>query len=268
MPMPNYHEAMSSAVPSLSPIVVPGAESHAARPEGEPVGAVLVCHGFTSSPASMRPWADHLLGAGFEVSVPRLAGHGTSWQEMNRTTWQDWFAGVETEFLRLAEIHGRVNLAALSMGGSLALLLAERYPDQVDRVALVNPSVGSADPKMKLVPLLSRFVASIGAIGDDIAKPGVSEGAYHRTPLRAVHSMTKLWRVVRADLAKVTAPLLIFRSVVDHVVDPSSVETILGRVSSPSVTERLLHRSFHVATLDFEAADIFAESTAFFTEQA
>ena len=259
---------MSSAVPSLPPTVVPGAEAHAARPESDPVGAVLLCHGFTSTPASMRPWADHLLDAGFEVSVPRLAGHGTTWQEMNRTTWQDWFAGVEAEFLRLADLHGRVNLAALSMGGSLTLLLAERYPEQVGRIALVNPSVGSTDPRMKLTGVLSRFIASVDAIGDDIAKPGVSEGAYTRTPVRAVHSMTKLWRVVRADLDKVTAPLLIFRSLVDHVVDPSSVETILGRVSSPTVSERLLHRSFHVATLDFEAEDIFAESTAFFLEQA
>ncbi|HIT76628.1 MAG TPA: alpha/beta fold hydrolase [Candidatus Avipropionibacterium avicola] len=260
---------MTDLVPSLSPAVVAGAESFTARPErAEPAGAVLLCHGFTGSPRSMRPWAERLVNAGFEVSVPRLAGHGTSWQEMNRTTWQDWYGVVEAEFLRLAEQYGRVNLAALSMGGSLALRLAARYPEQVAAAALVNPSVASADPKMHLVPLLSLVVDSIDAIADDIAKPGVTEGAYPRTPLRAVRSMMRLWRAVRADLDRVQCPILMFRSEVDHVVDPTSAEIIMGRVGSESVTERILHRSFHVATLDFDADDIFAESAAFFLDRA
>lgn len=260
---------MTSLVPPLSPAVVPGAEAYTANPDHvDPVGAVLLCHGFTGSPISMRPWADHLVSSGFEVSVPRLAGHGTSWQEMNRTTWQDWYGVVEAEFLRLSEQYGPIGLAALSMGGSLTLRLAAQYPDRVVGLALVNPSVASADPKMRFVPLLSKFVPSIDAIADDIAKPGVTEGAYPRTPLRAVHSMMKLWRRVGADLDRVTSPILVFRSVVDHVVDPSSVERIMGRVASESVTERLLHRSFHVATLDFDAEDIFAESADFFADLA
>ena len=254
-------------VAPLTAAVVPGAEAwHGGPPAGrEPLGAVLLSHGFTGSPVSMRPWGEHLAAAGFEVSVPRLAGHGTSWQELARTSWQDWYGVVEAELLRLAERYDRVAVGGLSMGGSLALRLAEQHPDLVSGLALVNPSVGSADPKMRAVPVLSRFVASVAAIGGDIARPGVSEGAYERTPLRAVASMMRLWRTVRADLDRVQCPVLIFRSVVDHVVDPTSVATIMASISSESVTERLLHRSFHVATLDHDAPDIFAESADFFT---
>lgn len=267
-----YDDGVSTQPVSTAPTtatVVPGAESWIGTPPPgvESRGAVLLSHGFTGSPISMKPWGEHLAAAGFTVSVPRLAGHGTTWQEMNRTEWTDWYAVVEAELLRLAEEHGgRVAVGALSMGGSLALRLAEQHPDIVAGLALVNPSVGSADPKMRLVPLLSKFVGSIAAIGNDIAKPGVTEGAYDRTPLRAVASMMKLWRTVRADLALVRCPVLLFRSEVDHVVDPSSAEAILAGVSSEQATERLLHRSFHVATLDFDAEDIFAESTEFFTE--
>ncbi|MFT4235655.1 MAG: alpha/beta fold hydrolase [Microbacterium sp.] len=248
--------------------IQPGAEPFAARPEGEPVGAVLVVHGFTGSPISMRPWAEHLLGAGFEVSIPLLAGHGTSWQQMNDTTWHDWYDSAEPELLRLAEQHGRVGIAALSMGGSLALRLAELHPEKITGLALVNPSVGSAELQMKFVPLLSTFVPSVKAIGDDIAKPGISERAYDRTPLRAARSMMHLWKTVRGDLSRVDHPILLFRSEADHVVDPLSARIIREGISSERFTERMLQRSYHVATLDYEAPQIFAESTEFFTELA
>ncbi|MFW6597021.1 alpha/beta hydrolase [Propionibacteriaceae bacterium Y2011] len=245
--------------------VQPGYEAWSARPEGTATGAVLLCHGFTGSPVSMRPWAEHLAAAGFAVELPRLPGHGTTWQELNRTSWTDWYDAVEAALVELAQQYGTVAVGALSMGGSLALRLAQQHPDIVSGLALVNPSVGSRDPAMLAVPLLQYLVPSVKAIGGDIAKPGLREGAYARTPLRATASLMKLWRTVRDDLDQVRCPLLIFRSVTDHVVDPSSVELIMQRVSAVDVTERLLHRSFHVATLDFEADDIFAESTEFFT---
>ena len=46
---------------------------------------VLLSHGFTGSPKSMRPFAEHLAAEGYGVAVPRLPGHGTTWQEMNKT---------------------------------------------------------------------------------------------------------------------------------------------------------------------------------------
>ena len=69
--------------------LIPGAEpfSH----DGGPVGA-LVVHGFTGSPKSMRPWAEHLAAAGLSVRLPRLPGHGSTWRDMAVTTWDDWYA--------------------------------------------------------------------------------------------------------------------------------------------------------------------------------
>lgn len=229
-------------------------------PTDADVGVLLV-HGFTSSPASLRPLAEHLAGAGFRVDAPLLPGHGTTWQDMARTGWQDWYAEAERAYVALAATCRAVVVVGLSMGGGLALRLAERY--DVAGVVLVNPSVGSRDPKMRLLPVLSRLVPSLPAIGDDIAKPGVTEYAYDRTPLRAAASMRGLWRDVTAGLSLVTAPLLLFRSVTDHVVDSSSAATILRSVSSPERTEHLLHRSYHVATLDYDADEIATRTEAF-----
>src|SRR5690606_34792468 len=47
--------------------------------------AVLLCHGFTGSPQSLRPWAEHLAGRGLTVSLPLLPGHGTRWEDLRVT---------------------------------------------------------------------------------------------------------------------------------------------------------------------------------------
>lgn len=231
--------------------------------EGGDVG-VLLCHGFTGSPRSLRGWAEHLAGAGYAVSLPRLPGHGTSWQELNRTTWTDWYAEVDRA---LTELRGRCSTTfvfALSMGGALALRLAEQRPDHVAGLVLVNPSVATADPAYTYaLPWLRWIVSSVKPIASDIAKPGIDEGGYPRAPLQAAYSLTRLWSDVRANLPTVTAPLLLFASDVDHVVDPTSAPLILHQVRSPVVLRRRLRRSWHVATMDWDAEEIFTGSVTF-----
>lgn len=233
------------------------------RPEetgGRRIG-VLLSHGFTGSPASMRPWGEALAEAGYAVEVPRLPGHGTSWQEMNTTTWADWSGHLDRVLADLAARCDAVVVGGLSMGGGLVLSLAARHPGLVRGVLLVNPAVTSTNRQLLAAPLLQRVMGSVPAIGNDIKKPGVDEHAYPRTPLRALVSMTRGWAQVREQLAGVRAPVLLFRSAEDHVVDPSSAALIRSRV--PDVMERILTDSYHVATLDNDADRIVEESLDF-----
>ncbi|HEU4948503.1 MAG TPA: alpha/beta fold hydrolase [Kribbella sp.] len=224
---------------------------------------VLLCHGFTGSPKSLRPFAEHLAAEGFGVALPRLPGHGTEWRELNTTRWQDWYAVLDEELKRLGKEHEQVFVAGLSMGGCLALRLAEEHGADIAGLILVNPSVQTDDKRLVLLPVLQRLVPAFPGICNDIKKPGVDEGAYDRLPLRGLHSLSQLWRITREDLAKVTQPVLLFRSTVDHVVEASSGLKILSSISSRDVTETLLEDSYHVATLDNDAPRIFADTTAF-----
>ena len=104
---------------------------------------------------------------------------------------------------------------------------------------------------------------AIPPIANDIKKPGEIEHAYKWSPLKAAHSMLQGYAGVRRDLGRVTAPLLIWRSVEDHVVDPSSARIIAASVSSRDFEERLLTESYHVATQDNDAERIFTESAEF-----
>lgn len=254
--------AMSDAT---TPAVRPGTEPFSA--DGGPVG-VLLSHGFTGSPASMTPWGRRLAEAGHAVEVPRLPGHGTTWQHMNTTTWQDWYGEVDAALTRLRSRCDVVAVAGLSMGGALALRLAEQRPADVDALVLVNPAIALKRLDLKLVPLLSRVLPSMAGIGNDIKMPGQDEIGYDRTPLRALASQLQLWRDVRDNLHRVTAPLLMFRSREDHVVDATTSGLVMRGVSSRVRELVELTDSYHVATLDHDAQVIMDRSAQFIADHA
>lgn len=230
--------------------------------DGDGVG-ILVLHGFTGSPKSVKPWGQALGEQGWTVRVPRLPGHGTRWQDMNITTWEDWYAEADRNLRDLRERCERVFVMGLSMGGSLSLRLAQVHGDEIDGLVLVNPAVHTERPDRFLLPMVSRVIGSFPGISNDIAKEGVDEGAYDRLPLKAAHSLSKMWSIVKQDMPRITQPMLLFRSRQDRVVEPSNAAYIMANVSSPDVTEVVLERSYHVATLDHDA-DLINEGSVEF----
>lgn len=240
--------------------IYPGAEPYAA--DGGPIG-VVVSHGFTGSPFSMRPWAQSLAAAGYTVRLPLLPGHGTTWQDCNSATWHDWYATIEATYDELAQRCERVFAVGLSMGGTLVTRLAELKGDAVAGIVLVNPAYATTRVDAKLAPLLKHVVKSRPGIGSDIKNATVTEGGYDRTPVPAFVELQKLWKITRADFAKITAPVLMYRSVEDHVVEPLSSTLLVAGAINTTVTEVLLHDSYHVATVDNDAPQIFSGSIEF-----
>lgn len=223
---------------------------------------VAVCHGFTGSPVSMRGWSEYLADAGFAVNMPLLAGHGTTWQDLSRTPWEHWYRDFEAAYLELAARCDTVFVAGMSMGGALALRVASLHP--VAGVALVNPGLTFSDKRAKYSGALKFALKSVPAIGDDMKLQGVSEGAYTRTPVAAVHQLSQLFTDTISLLPRVTAPTLVFRSTVDHVVPDSSLDVLREKIGSTELQVVSLENSYHVATMDNDAPLIFSQSADFF----
>ncbi len=236
-----------------------------AQPEltgGRRIG-VLVQHGFTGSPASMRPWAEDLAARGYAVEMPLLPGHGTRWRDMNKVTWADWVATVEGAFDKLAAENDAVVAVGLSMGGALSLRLAADRGEELAGVVIVNLAIDTMRKDAVLLPVLKRIVPAFPGIRNDIKKPGMDEIAYPVIPLKAAASMSAGWVELRRDLPKITIPVLFFRSAEDHVADISSSRALNAGLSSKDFEERVLEDSYHVACLDNDAPRIFAESADF-----
>jgi carboxylesterase len=240
--------------------VTPGAEafSHDAGPVG-----VLLCHGFTGTPQSLRPWAEFLAQAGLTVSVPRLPGHGTTWQEMNRTRSEDWYAEAERAFAVLRGKTDEIFLMGLSLGGCIALRIAELRPDAVRGLVVVNPSITADTRLFALAPVMKLLVPSLKGIASDIKKDGAHELGYDRVPVKAAATLPRLWRATRDGLGQLSQPVLVYHSTEDHVVGPASLRLLRAALPADQVTVRDCANSYHVATLDNDAAAIFSGSLEF-----
>ncbi len=233
---------------------------------------VLISHGFTGTPQSMRPWAEHLAAQGYSVRLPRLPGHGTSWQDMNRTTWTQWYDEIRAGYDELAARCDTVFACGLSMGGTLVTRLAEDLSDdpagKLAGLVLVNVALGTMRKDAALARYLAWAVRSRPGIGSDIKKPGTAELSYDRTPLRAFVSMQDMWRRVNADLGRIRVPILYYHSTEDHVVDELSAKLLHAGATATTVHEVALANSYHVATVDHDAELIFAGSVDFIAEHS
>jgi carboxylesterase len=226
-------------MPGCEPLSFAGSES-----------GVLVLHGFTGNPSSMRSIAERAAATGYTVELPRLPGHGTTIEDMMTTTWDDWSAAALYAYDELAERCERVAIVGLSMGGGLTAFIAEQRPF-VAGCVFINPLVKSPAPGMEeaLNEMLETGVESIASIGSDIKKEGVLEASYAATPLRCVVSLITGANGIESKLSDIVAPSLLISSREDHVVTSDNGDAIVDQSSGP--VERIwLEESFHVATLD------------------
>ncbi|MBI3159036.1 MAG: alpha/beta fold hydrolase, partial [Chloroflexi bacterium] len=204
--------------------------------KGGPIGCLLV-HGFTASPEEMRGLGEHLAGQGHSVHGVRLAGHGTTIEDMARCRWQDWAASVEAGYRALAETAECIFMVGLSMGGALALLLGPRL-GAAGIVGLAVPYT-VPDEKYRRHRLIARALAAVrpyrpkskGRWFNPAAER--TRVAYTHNPLPSVIQLDYLLAETRRALPGIHIPVRLVYSRDDTYVTPSHGERLLARLGSP-----------------------------------
>ena len=235
---------------------------------GEGPTAALLLHGFTGSPQSMRALGEHLAAAGIAVTCPRLPGHGTTWQDLNVRTAEEWVASVDEELDRLLNEHSEVFLVGLSGGGTLALDCAARRPQDVAGLVTLAGSIHSNDPRRFLAPAIRYLAKSLPGIGNDICDPDAREICYDRIPTAATYSLLRFMKRVRARLPQVTSPILVMHGRNDHTVHPGNARLIYDGVSSNDKDLVWLEKSYHVITLDYDRAEVYERTSGFISSHS
>ena len=236
------------------PAILPGAEAwahHAPAGTGGPVTTgVLVLHGFTGNPSSMRGFAEAMAGAGFHVEMPRLPGHGTTVEDMLTTGWGDWSAEADAAYTRLADRAERIVVAGLSMGGALTLWLGLVHPE-IAGLVCVNPATTAQPDDVR--QFLTETLASGSAMS--LPMPGM--------PLAPLLSFIGDGLAPIQDrYGELAMPLLLLTSREDHVVATTDSDFLAEHYGGP-VDHRWLERSYHVATLDFDRDIVFLDAVEF-----
>lgn len=226
--------------------------------EGNHVG-VLVSHGFTGTTQSIRAMGEAFAKEGYTVYGPRLKGHGTHYEDLEQSTYQDWIDSLEEGYQKLKDRCDTIFVTGLSMGGTLTLHMAEKHPE-IKAIIPINAAIEI--PNLADVEEL-KGVRFIEAIGSDIKKPDTQELAYEKTPVKAVNELIKLMDHTKRELYNISCPALILVSEEDHVVPPDNSYLIYDNIFSEVKEVVTLKNSYHVATLDNDQAKIIEKTINF-----
>lgn len=218
--------------------------------------AVILVHGFPSSPSAYRKAGELYFKAGYDVFIPLLPGFGTSPDDFVKTNFSQWFDYLCRFYEEKRTAYPQLYVNGTSMGGSLTLKLAERYsntekaPDAVVTAAapvfLNKIRLGiMRQPGMYIIKLIAPFVSKIAA-GINNGKPqgGVNGDEEWRgyTGLypKQTYSLYMNLKRIEKDLKKITVPILMMHSKKDRTVPFGNLFYIAARLGTPEVTCRII----------------------------
>ena len=216
------------------------------RFDGDTTDELLFIHGWTGSPAHLRPIARTIADAGYPVTAPLLAGHGTTETDMARTTWRDWLRSAGEAAQDVLDHGHRLHLAGLSMGGVISLLLAPLF--EASSVTTINAPMKVHSRRARLAWLM-RGSLTIRELPPDDEPPAEGMAEYHQQykdqPVGTTADLFDLVRAARSNLGRVKAPTLIVQSQADTTVRPVSANIIFDGLGTAD--KRLLRRCVDIA---------------------
>ncbi|GAB4480906.1 MAG: alpha/beta fold hydrolase [Anaerolineales bacterium] len=222
---------------------------------------VLLLHGYTATTAEIRPLAEKFHQRGYSVAGPLLPGHGTQPADLNRVRWQDWLKAGQNALDELNACCERVFVGGESLGGLLALALAEENPG-LSGLLLYAPAIQltlSALDQAKLflgAPFIEQVPrASLDGADDWQGYPGL--------PLRGALELLRFQAATRARLANISQPILLFQGRLDTTVAPQAGEIIFSGVKSSLREHHWLENSNHAIPLGPEREQVAEISLQF-----
>ncbi len=222
-----------------------------------PLG-VLVLHGFTSSLKAVDGLLPYLEKNGIPFEIPILRGHSTSFQDLAKTNFNDWFHDAEAAFLRLSQKVEHIIIVGLSMGGVLTLKLAMEHPQKIVGIVTVAAALKFSDPLAGLSPFISKIIPywpSPKTFNDpNCAKQNTN---YKWFSTKAFASLYKGSQAIEKNLSRVKAPLLIIHSRKDKTIPPHAAEILFEKVGSKQKELVWFEKSGHEMMQDLEAEAVF-----------
>lgn len=195
----------------------------------------LLIHGFSGSTYDLREIGEYLASQGINAQGIRLAGHGSSPEDLAKTCAGDWWQSVDKEFLAVKDKYQKIYLVGYSFGANLAIDFAIRYSDIIKAIVLLGPSVyiRKDNPARFFLPikrLYAKYQKKRFASKED-AKEYEDRGGYSKLPLKSIKDFFDfIDNYTKKEVSLVNVPTLIIQSTRDKVVHPRSAQYLYERI--------------------------------------
>jgi len=220
-------------------------------------GGILLLHGFTGTPYEMRPAGEYFHKKGFTVLCPRLAGHGTSEEELDRCSFYDWISSAESALNYLAQKVQKVYVLGLSMGGLLALKLASVHRDIEKVIVIASPLYLTGENglfvsacRIPLFRMLVRSVKKPEPADERYRKIWTENPSYRSVPTKASYEFYKLMQSTRKSLKSVSQSIMFVYSKSDRDVSFGNLSEMVSGVSSRDIYVYIPENMGHLITLE------------------
>lgn len=251
----------------LASEIMPGAEPFETGDEASDVGCVLI-HGFTGSPAEMRPFGEGLAQASLRCYGPLLPGHGTNLEQMAASDYYDWLEGARHAVDYAKRRHRSTFVVGFSMGGLLALNLALEF--DLDGLVIVSTPFGIHDRRGRFIKLLKHVRRYEPPCPPPPEKMAMRMGVgYSQKPLVSIEQLMALMAQTRRILPEVNVPLIGIYGARDKTAPPDDDgQVLVNTVSSPDPRLVVLPQSTHMCMFGPDRDALLRETESFITSRS
>lgn len=215
----------------------------------------------------MRLLGEYLNSKGFTVKCVLLPGHGTTPEDLNETTTDDWYAEAEHACCELLSSHSKVMVAGLSMGGLLTIRIASQLP--IERAAILAAPIYLQDKRVPLFPILRYFVKYLPKQKRNYHEAAKYNVAYDKMPTKPIGSILQMIKTAKAEyIPKIEIPCLVMQSKIEHTVAPKSAQYIYDNIKSKVKKLVWFEHCGHILTLDNEREKVFELVGEFFSQDS
>lgn len=239
---------------------------------------ILFVHGFNDSPRIWDRTLERLRDRGLRLIAMRLPGFAARHREYGSYRYEDWLKAIEARIDQVRSEGGRVVLVGHSLGGALALRVAQRSPELLEGVVLIAPAIAVSDARSPLFSarvwhaiadaLLTFTRETASPFGVDV-KDQAASGYPYRTPFTPRQVIDQSFELMDQNAAfgdRLEIPVWVAVSPDDVVVDSASIERFFDRLDAQWKERYEASRSGHAIPLDNDADDV-ADRIAIFARE-
>lgn len=242
--------------------------------------AVLLVHGFGGSPFDFKPLTDELQKQGIAFHAILLPGHGSTPRNLKDVTEQQMMDYALNSLDILTRKYGKVTVVGFSMGGAIALNLAEKK--EINQMVLFGPYIDVtkkwyypgrpenwAKRLFRVLPYVKKRKYSKNPNFTNINDP---EGfkrydSYKHLPVKTVRELEKIAQNARENIGNIHCDVLWLHSKGDIAADFGSAKSLFQKIPSKNKTFVEYTKSNHIILYDFDSEDAIKRTIAFLKEK-